>query len=147
MPLEKCVVLPQAHAVSWTEILAAARTATGSELFPADMKLPRPYKLLTAEEIQEFRNDRMQEFRAARVNQPGLREVILGGSANPKFAGAKDLFEFSGVYFNQSRTIAVTFVSMYSSPLAGSWHWTALEKTTDGRWQVRSDWVRCMAVA
>ena len=109
--------------------------------------MPRPYKLLTAEEMQEFRNDRMQEFRAATRNQPGLREVILGGSANPKFAGAKDLFEFSRVYFNQSRTIAVTFVSIYSSPLAGSWHWTALEKTPDGRWQVRPDWVRCMAVA
>jgi hypothetical protein len=143
MSLESCVVLPQAYASGWTEILAAFRAPGGNELFPADLKLTRPYKLLTAEEVQEFRDDRMQALR----NQPPRTEVILGGTSNPKFAGAKELFEFSPVYFNQNRTLAVTFVSSYSSPRSGSWHWTVFEKSPDGRWQERPQWVRCQAVA
>jgi hypothetical protein len=141
MSLESCVALPQAYASDWTEILAAFRASSGNELFPADLKLTRPYKLLTAEEVQEFRDDRMQALRVAGRNQP------LGGTSNPKFAGAKELLEFSPVYFNQNRTLAVTFVSSYSSPRSGSWHWTVLEKSPDGRWQERPQWVRCQAVA
>ena len=140
MSLESCVVLPQAYASGWTEILAAFRASSGNELFPADLKLTRPYKLLTAEEVNEFRDDRMQALRAAGRNQ-------LGGTSNPKFAGAKELLEFSPVYFNQNRTLAVTFVSSYSSPRSGSWHWTVFEKSPDGRWQERPQWVRCQAVA
>ena len=147
MSLESCVVLPQDYASGWTEILAAFRASSGNELFPADLKLTRPYKLLTAEEVQEFRDDRMQAFRVARNNQPSRTEVILGGTSNPKFAGAKELLAFSPVYFNQNRTLAVTFVSSYSSPLSGSWHWTVVEKSPDGRWQERPQWVRCQAVA
>jgi len=141
MPLESCIVLPQTFAQAWTEILAASRASTSNEVFPSDLKLPRPYKLLPAEEVQEFRDDRMQALRAAQ------REVILGPTSNPKFAGAKDLLEFSAIYFNQSRTLAATFVSSYSSPRAGAWHWTVLEKISDGRWQERPQWARCMAAA
>ena len=128
-PMQNCLVMPQSYALTSNEILAEFNAQKPDmATIPADLKLTRPYVLLSEADENEFRADRRQMLRISpRDTYP------LAASTNPKFKGATDLFLLSDVYFNQNRTVAATFIQIFSSARAGSWRWVGLEKTSDGR--------------
>ncbi len=138
-PIESCINLPRALATNWAEIVASARAAQSSKTFPTDLKLPRPYKVLTASEVQEFRDERVQSFARAIGNLPLGASSVLPPSTTPKFAGATSIFHFSDVFFDKDRKIAVVSVNDWSGPIAASWRWHVLERA-NGRWEERPQW-------
>ena len=137
--LEGCVIPPPNYATSWAEILAevkAGNIAPGI-LDPA-LKLSKPYMLLSANEVADFRS----AFRGS---------LGLPARGNPKFGGAADLFRLSVVYFNKNRRLALMYNTSTCGMLCGEARWAVFEKLPllDGEsvWIRRPEWVRCVVNA
>ena len=76
--------------------------------------LSKPYVLLSPQQIVEFEK---------RPSPPP--------AADPD-SGAQDLIRLSNVFFNQSRTVAMVYVSARCGGLCGEWGWRVLQKTSSG---------------
>jgi hypothetical protein len=124
-PREPCVQPPREREKEFQEVSADfdRRKAT-QRLLTRQFSLPKPYVLLSDEEIREFGR--------ARDKEP--------------FRGVTDIFRLSDVYFNQRGTLALTFISTdCGGGLCGSFQWKVFEKL-EGTWRER-DWVTCTAMA
>jgi len=82
------------------------------------------------------------------VNEQESQEIskaIQNGipAQDPKLRGAREIFKLGDVFFDQKRTLALTYFSTYSDLASQSHGWVILEKDTDGKWQQRSKWVTC----
>jgi len=60
---------------------------------------------------------------------------------------AKDIFTLENVYFNQKRSLALTYRFASCGTLCGSGGWIILEKGSDGNWKKRSEWAHCRVSA
>jgi hypothetical protein len=135
--IQSCITLPAQYAMDWAEILAAYNAnRPGSTTIAPNLKLPRSYVLLNADEVTAFVNERMST----------LARTIAPPVPNPKFKDAVNLYSFSDVYFNQSRTIAVTWANITAGPAAASQRWAPFEKV-NGIWQERRQWNKCFRIA
>jgi hypothetical protein len=92
-------------------------------------QLDKPYHLLNAGEVKEF-----VELHVLRPGpRPKPREL---------FEKSKDLFYLTNVFFNQSRTLALTAIRSYCGQLCGRADWKVFEKAKNGRWEERH-WIAC----
>jgi len=132
-PPEPCVRAPPPYERRFAEILAdyKRRKDTPATLERA-LNIVQPYQLLNRDEAKEFVE---------------LHDLRPGPRAKPKelFQKATDLFGLTDVYFNHNRTLALTGISTYCSPLCGSYEWKVFEKT-NRRWEERL-WVGCRTIA
>ena len=132
-PRTPCVAVPPEYQSSFQEILAdyGIRENTPATLIRA-LNIPKPYRLLTAEEAQEF-----VEIRSLRPTPyPNAKEFLQR---------AHDLYQFGDVYFIAARTVALTSLSIYCGSLCGRSDWKVFVKTETGRWEERR-WVTCNTV-
>jgi hypothetical protein len=114
-----CVKVPPAYATDWNEILAEFSEHKDSPgTLEAALKTGTPYRLLNETEDMEVR-----------------------ASAAP------GVVRLENVYFNQKRSLALTYRAISCGWLCGTGTWVVLEKSSDGNWQTRPQWVHCFAQA
>ena len=129
VPAQPCLDAKGERRERITEILKDFETRKNARRkLQRDLKLSKPYELLTESEAKQFRNR----------------------NANPewsiRFAGVTDLFSFSDVYFDKAGTLALTYISSWCGSLCALFQWKLLEKKADGSWK-ESPGVGCVAVA
>jgi hypothetical protein len=128
-PREPCVRVPPRYMHDFDEVFADynRRKDTPATLQRA-LTIAKSYELLNSDEIKEFIDSHR--------NRPGPR-------TKPKelFQRATDLFGLTDVFFNQSRTLALTGISIYCGDLCGSYTWKVFEKNR-GHWEERP-WITC----
>jgi hypothetical protein len=98
----------------------------------------KPYQLLTSVEADRFLREALEatpQVRAPNVTPPVNR--------NPLYPKSKRVFRMGDVYFNKSRTLAVVFFSVYTTPQDGSGSWKAFRKGASGQWQTNNSWTTC----
>lgn len=61
------------------------------------------------------------------------RDSNVGGAVDP-YAGAPALYGFSAVFFNNSRNVALVYVTQWCGGLCGEAYWVALA-LEEGRWK------------
>jgi hypothetical protein len=116
---KRCVTVPPAYATDWNEILAEFSAHKDSPgTIEALLKIATPYRLLNDSEDRETR-----EWAASGV------------------------VRLENVYFNQKRSLALTYRAISCGWLCGTGSWIVLEKSSDGTWQTRPQWVHCLAQA
>ena len=71
------------------------------------------------------------------------RDVPPPVNKNPLYQKSKRIFRVGDVYFNKSRTLAVVFFSVYTTPENGTGSWRAFRKATNGQWQTNNSWSTC----
>jgi hypothetical protein len=87
------------------------------------LKLDRPYTLLSADDVAELRNS--------------LAGIDPGSQLKDKWAGYPGITYFSEVYFNTSRTAALVYMNNFCANLCANGQWIYLEKQ-DNQWVRRS---------
>jgi hypothetical protein len=94
-----------------------------------EFTLDRKYQLLTREEARTFLYD-------AYLSTPQV--VPPGGippNTNPLFPRARRVFRLGDVYFNQNRSLALSYVSVMTTTVDGSGGWKVFRKDEAGVWQ------------
>jgi hypothetical protein len=126
-----CMRPPQERDAEFREVLAdyERRKTTPRQVKPL-FSIPKPYVLLTDDEVGAFTAERMRPF-AQRDDQ---------------FRGVSDYFTLSDVYFNQFGTLALTALSSWCGGLCGQTQWRIFEKLATGKWQ-ELRWGLCSAIA
>ena len=134
MPAEPCVRPPSSHERSFAEVLADYKLRKDTPVtLDRSLNTAKPYVLLNRNEAEEFVQ--------SRVLGPGQKP-----STKELFQKATDLFGLTDIYFNRSRTLALTGISTFCGSLCGSYEWKVFEKTDAGHWEERP-WVGCYAIA
>jgi hypothetical protein len=129
-----CVRPPKEREAEFQEVLAdfELRKATPRTL-ERQLSIRKPYKLLTAEEVNAFQKERGWP-------KPDPQK------SDPRFEGVTDLFTFYDVYFSKNGRLALTAVSSYCGGLCGLREWKVFEKLATGQWQERN-WVTCSVIS
>jgi len=83
--------------------------------------IPKPYVLLTEDEVNAF----MEERLIPRPNQKPRDE---------RFRGVTDLFRLSDAYFHPRRTLALTQIQ-WCGGLCALMEWIVFEKRDTGKWE------------
>ena len=137
VPETPCVAPPVDRRGDFQEVLAdyAKRKGTPRVLKRA-LSISKPYVLLNAEEAEAFVKSR--RLGKLRTDPPQVDD--------DRFEDVADLFRLGDVYFNQKRTLALTFFSSWCGGLCGLWRWRVFEKRESGAW-VERDWVGCSTIA
>ncbi|HUI79520.1 MAG TPA: hypothetical protein VLY24_16460 [Bryobacteraceae bacterium] len=130
-PQDPCVRVPSEAAARFAEVMADCeqRKDTPAKLERA-FQISKRYRLLNDAEVDQFAAARGS---GGYTPRPGEPKVI-------------DLFRLSDVYFDRSRTLALTAISTWCGDLCAQFQWKVLEKNADGHWQERR-WVTCAAMA
>jgi hypothetical protein len=97
-----------------------ARSSTSVRLESA-LSIAKPYVYWSADEVSAF-----VTMRTSRTALP---------NPDPKFQGAMEVFYLSDVYFDKSRTLALTGVATWCGMRCGSGQWKIYEKASDGGWK------------
>jgi hypothetical protein len=87
------------------------------------LKLDRPYTLLSADDVTELRNT--------------LAGIDPGSQLQSKWAGYPGITYFSEVYFNAAHTAALVYMNNFCANLCANGQWVYLEKKGD-QWVRRS---------
>lgn len=112
-----CVTVPPAYATDWDEILAEFSARKASPgTLEAVFKSATHYRL--------FKENDESEARASTMGVVRLADV----------------------YFNQKRTLALTYRAIGCGSLCGTGSWIVVEKRSDGTWKTRPEWVHCIAM-
>jgi hypothetical protein len=136
---EACMKVPPLDDSGFREVLADYNLRKNT---PAVLKrlftFSKPYQLLTSVEADRF-------LREALESNPKVRapNVTPPPNKNPLYQKSKRVFRLGDVYFNKSRTMAVVFFSVYTSPQDGTGSWRAFRKAANGRWQTDNSWSTC----
>jgi hypothetical protein len=130
-----CVRPPIERNGDFREVLAdyERRKATQRQIKPM-FSVPKPYVLLTADEV----NPIIQQ-------QPSL-DRYGQSSTDERFRGVTHLFRLTDVYFNPSRTLALTAISPWCGGMCSQHQWKVFEKLDSGKWEERQ-WVTCWTIS
>jgi len=136
---ESCMKVPPLDDAGFREILADynLRKNTSAAL-KRQFTFTKPYQLLASVEADRFLREALEatpQVRAPNVTPPVNR--------NPLYPKSKRVFRMGDVYFNKSRTLAVVFFSVYTTPQDGSGSWKAFRKGASGQWQTNNSWTTC----
>jgi len=133
-PETPCVRPPKDHEAAFREVLAdyGRRQALPRQLKPM-LSIPKPYMLLTADEVMAFMDERS-------LHRPGQQP------ASAQFRGVTDIFMLSDVYFNPRRTLALTAIASFCGSLCGLRQWKVFEKLHTGKWE-ELRWGACSVIA
>ncbi len=133
VPPIPCIRPPKDREGDFAEVLADydRRKATQQPL-KAMFSIPKPYVLLTEEEVKAFIEERL-------IPRPSQKP------RDERFRGVIDLFRLTDVFFNPRRTLALTQNSTWCGGLCGLWEWKVFEKV-DGKWEERQ-WLTCSTIS
>jgi hypothetical protein len=129
-PYPPCVQAPPVDAAGLVEILAdyGARKDVPAVL-QREFAFNKPYQLLSRDEIRTFLEDALKS--TPQVLRPGESQP---SNSNPLFPRARRVFRLGDVYFNNSRTLALTYVSVLGTTMDGEGRWLPFKKTAQGQW-------------
>lgn len=137
VPETPCVGPPVERRSDFQEVLSdCAKRKQTPRVLKRALSIRKPYVLLNAEEAEAFMKSRMLPHVPADPPQ----------AVEDQFKDVADIFTLGDVYFNQSRTLALTFVSSWCGGLCGLLRWKVFEKLESGAW-VERDWVGCSTIA
>jgi hypothetical protein len=129
-PKDPCVRPPSGQEGRFAEVMEdfRYRRDTPAQLEPR-FQIIKPFRLLNPEEVAQF-----------------IRRQFPGGpsASHPKVT---DLFRLSDVYFNGDRTLALTAISTYCGDLCALYKWKVFEKSKDGVWEEKRNWVTCLTMS
>jgi len=136
---EACMKVPPVDDAAFREILSDYNLRKNA---PATLKrqftFSKPYQLLTSVEADRFLREALESNPAVRA--PNVTPPV---NKNPLYQKSKRVFRMGDVYFNKSRTLAVVFFSVYTTPQDGSGSWKAFRKAANGQWQTNNSWTTC----
>ena len=98
----------------------------------------KPYQLLSSVEADRFLREALESN--PKVKAPNVTPPV---NKNPFYQKSKRIFRLGDVYFNKSRTFAVVFFSVYTTPQEGTGSWRAFRKAANGQWQTNNAWSTC----
>jgi hypothetical protein len=132
-PTPACVAPPAGRQAEFREVLAdyELRKSTPRQL-KRQLSIQKPYVLLDDEEVKAFMKTRPP--------------TVHPDTSDERFRGVADVFMLSEVYFNPSRTLALTAFSSWCGGLCAKWQWRVFEKSATGKWEERH-WITCITVA
>ncbi len=134
VPPVPCIRPPKEREGDFAEVLADYdRRRVTQQPLKAMFSIPKPYLLLTAEEVKAFMEERLWP-------KPSPKPP------DERFRGVIDLFRLTDVYFNPPRTLALTQISTWCGGLCALWEWKVFEKLDTGKWEPRQ-WVTCGTMA
>lgn len=112
---------PNERGEDFKEVIAdfTIRNAT-PRILKRQLSISKPYELLTAEQVNAFRNSH-----AGLPKRTSETPLAL-------FDGVTDLFTLSDVYFSKGGRLALTAVSTWCGGLCGQHQWKVLEKGAHG---------------
>jgi hypothetical protein len=136
---ESCVKVPTADTVAFSEILADYNSRKDKPVTLArQFTFTRPYQLLPTKEIDQFLKDAMDA--TPQALPAGFPPPV---NRNPLFQKSKKVFRLGDVYFNSSRSFAMVYFSVFTTPLDGSGGWRAFRKSASGQWEENRSWATC----
>jgi hypothetical protein len=129
-PYPPCVQAPPGDAAGLAEILAdyEARKDVPAVL-QREFTLSKPYQLLSGEDVRTFLDDALNS--TSQFLRPGASPP---SNPNPLFPRARRVFRLGDVYFNNSRTLALTYVSVLTTTMDGEGRWLPFRKSAEGQW-------------
>jgi hypothetical protein len=136
---EACMKVPPVDDAGFREILGDYNLRKNT---PAALKrqftFSKPYQLLSSVEADRFLREALESN--PKVKAPN---VTPPPNKNPLYQKSKRVFRLGDVYFNISRTLAVVFFSVYTTPQEGTGSWRAFRKAANGQWQTNNAWSTC----
>jgi hypothetical protein len=134
-----CMRPPGEREAAFREVLADyERRKTTPRQLKALFSIPKPYMLLTDDEVQAFIEERMRPLLT--FDPPTIAQ------RDDRSRGVSDYFTLSDVYFNQAGTLALTALSSWCGGLCAQSQWRVFEKADNGRW-VERQWGLCGTIA
>ena len=125
-----CMRSPKDKEAEFREVLAdyEHRKTIPRQLKPP-LSVPKPYMLLTDDEVRAFSEERLRPF----------------AQQDDRFRGVSDYFTLSDVYFNQAGTLALTALSSWCGGLCAQSQWRVFEKADNDRC-VERQWGLCATI-
>jgi hypothetical protein len=135
MPRDPCVTPPKERGAEYREVLTDfERRKDEPRKLERKLELPKPYLLLSADDVKKFRGLRL----TVRLNEPP--------EVDERFRGVVDLFTLTDVYFNPKGTLALTAIESWCGGLCALWQWKVFEKSESGEWH-ELQWQVCTVVS
>jgi hypothetical protein len=97
------------------------------------LSIETAYEYLSVDEVEQFQQERFPK-------KPGT-------TRSQRFRGIIDVFTFSDVYFNPSRTLALTAMSSWCGGRCALYRWMVFEKNSAGTWEERPKWISCTLIS
>jgi len=134
-----CVKAPPEDASILGEIVEEYnRRSSASVVLARQFTLPKPYELLDREKAAGFLKDAL-DATPQFLPRGGVPPV----NQNPLFPKAKQVFRFSEVYFDKSRTSALAWVAIYTTSVDFMGSWRPYRKSASGLWEENRSWTAC----
>jgi hypothetical protein len=134
-----CVRAPIEEASILAEVIEDYnQRSNASVVLSRRFTLPKPYELLDGDRATGFLKDALDAT---------PQFLPRGGAApvnrNPLFQKAKQVFRFSDVYFNKTRTSALAWVAVYTTSVDFRGSWRPYRKSAAGFWEENRSWTAC----
>ena len=114
-----------------------ARTGDAERLDERKLRLSRPYKLLTKEEVAQW---------SAKRFLPQVHTDPPGPEPPDPYPGSHDLVQLSGIVYSADHNTAAVYVSDTCGTLCGIWGWAIIQKSRDRSWRMLSS-LGCATIA
>jgi hypothetical protein len=126
----KAIQAPQERQAEFAEVLADfdAHCHDRYQLEASKLRVELPVRLLD-EEARKRYTSHVSGFVPPRNN------IMQAPPTPDEFKGAAGMHSFTTVFFNRTRTLAITQIGMYCGGLCGNWRWVVLERT-NGQWHI-----------
>ncbi len=134
-PGDPCIEPPADRAADFREVLSdfERRKDNPPRKLKREFTITKTYVLVSAEQVKKFVKSRRSSLKDDE-------------SSSDEFRGVTDLIQLSDVYFNPSRTLALSAISTWCGSLCARYEWKVFEKRPDGSWQ-ELPWVSCITVS
>jgi len=134
-----CLQAPSGEDVSRTEILADYESRKNSStLFTNEFTLSRPYQLLSTTEVDSFLTDALKALPTSVA--PGKKAPL---NMNPLYQKSKSIIRLGNVYFNKSRTRALTSINIFETENDFDFSWLVFRKSDTDQWEPDRSWRTC----
>jgi hypothetical protein len=134
-----CVVPPVEDQARFKEVMADFNLRKDiPSVLEREFTLNRPYQLLSSNDAKVFLYDAV--LAAPQVLPAGGKAPT---NPNPLFPRARRVFRLADVFFDQSRSLALTYLAEMTTTMVGSGAWKVLSKTESGQWQEARTWQTC----
>ena len=134
-----CVKVPPGDAATLADTLTDYNLRKNIPMIlEQEFMLNKPYQLLSSDETEKFMADALRA--TPQIKLPG---TVTPPNTNPLYQKARTVFLLGGVYFNQGRTQAISYVGAYQTKWDFSTFWRAFKKSQNGQWEIDRTWQTC----
>jgi hypothetical protein len=134
-----CLQAPSGEDASRTEIQADYESRKNSTtVLTNEFTLSQPYQLLSITEVDNFLADALKALPTS--VPPGKKPPL---NTNPLYQKSKSIIRLGNVYFNKSRTRALTSIDIFETENNFDFSWLVFRKSESGQWEPDRSWRTC----